>query len=80
MLMQVTYIVSTLLNNSKLANQIATLLLIVKKKKKIQNNKIELSLRVLLMSFRFISDSMLDCSTMARTVEQQTGEVQNPIP
>ena len=73
--------VSTLLNNSKLANQIATLLLIVKKKNKIQNNEIELSLRVLLMSFRFtFSDSMLDCSTMTRTLEQQTGEIQNPIP
>ena len=71
--------VSTLINNSKLANQIATLLLIVKKNK-IQNNEIELSLRVLLISFRFISDSMLECSTMTRTVEQQTGEVQNPIP
>ena len=32
------------------------------------------------MSFRFTSDSMLDCSTMTRTVEQQTEEVQNPIP
>ena len=33
------------------------------------------------MSFRFtFSDIMLDCSTMRRTVEQQTGEVQNPIP
>ena len=38
-------------------------------------------MRVLLMSFRFtFSDSMLDCSTMTRTVEQQTGEIQNPIP